>query len=685
LTDQDGRFVGVLGYERDITERKKTEELLKEAKEAAEAASRAKSEFLANMSHEIRTPLNAVMGMTELTLNTELTQEQRECLATVRASSESLLSLLNDILDFSKIEAHQLEVDEIDFDLHTSLDNVTDVLAVQAENAGLELTCRIKPDVRTALVGDPMRLRQIIVNLTANAIKFTQEGQVNISVENQREEDSSVLLHFTVSDTGIGISQDQIETIFESFKQVDGSTTRKYGGSGLGLAISKQLVEMMGGSIWVESELGKGSTFHFTAGFGLGRGEGAESLRIRDLDLPGVPVLILDTHTTTRLILREMTSSWGLEPSEAGDEKEALTKIKKAFELGRPYRILLLDCQVSGAEGFEVAKRVKATPYGSDVEIILLTSIGRRGDAAQCTKSGISGYLTKPVKQSDLFDAVMMVLGYRADEKLPLITHHTIEEARRRLSVLLVEDNVVNQKVAATMLEKRGHRVFVASHGREALEALDEERVDLVLMDVQMPEMDGFEATKRIRERERANGGHVPIVAMTAHAQTGDREKCLEAGMDSYISKPIRAEDLFSVIENLMNGSGERNKEGPAPSETVMPVAEDVFDLSKAMNSVDGDRELFEEVANLFLEDAADKIAKLREGVVRGDAGAVAKAAHTLKGCVGYFGAKRAFDAAYRLELIGKNGTWTEAEAAQLELEREFKALQIAMKSALAA
>jgi CheY-like chemotaxis protein len=289
------------------------------------------------------------------------------------------------------------------------------------------------------------------------------------------------------------------------------------------------------------------------------------------------------------------------------------------------------------------------------------------------------------VKQSDLFDAVMMVLGYRADEKLPLITHHTIEEARRRLSVLLVEDNVVNQKVAATMLEKRGHRVFVASHGREALEALDEERVDLVLMDVQMPEMDGFEATKRIRERERANGGHVPIVAMTAHAQTGDREKCLEAGMDSYISKPIRAEDLFSVIENLMNGSGERNKEGPAPSETVMPVAEDVFDLSKAMNSVDGDRELFEEVANLFLEDAADKIAKLREGVVRGDAGAVAKAAHTLKGCVGYFGAKRAFDAAYRLELIGKNGTWTEAEAAQLELEREFKALQIAMKSALAA
>jgi CheY-like chemotaxis protein len=506
---------------------------------------------------------------------------------------------------------------------------------------------------------------------------------VNVSVEAQEEEDSSVLLHFTVSDTGIGIAPDQIETIFESFKQADDSITRKHGGTGLGLTISKQLVEMMGGRLWVESELGKGSTFHFTARFGLGRGGGAETLRISGLDLSGVPVLILDAHATTRFIVRKVTSSWGLEPSEAMDEKEALAKMKKAFESGNPYRIFLLDRQISGTDGFEVAKRVKAAPYGSDVHIILLTSMGTRGDAARCKESGVSGYLTKPVKQSDLLDAIMVALGYQADQELPLITRHSIEEGRKRLSVLLVEDNVVNQKVAAMMLEKRGHRVVVSSNGKEALDAFDKEHVDLILMDVQMPEMDGFEATKLIREREKANGGHIPIVAMTAHAMKGDREKCLSAGMDSYISKPINAEDLFSVIENLTNGS--RDKESRPASKYVAPLAEDVFDLSKAMSAVDGDRQVFEEVANVFLKDAADKIGELKEGVCRNDAKAVEQSAHALKGSVGYFGAKRAFDAAQRLELIGKNGTWAEAETAQLELEREIKSLESAMKRALAA
>jgi CheY-like chemotaxis protein len=488
-----------------------------------------------------------------------------------------------------------------------------------------------------------------------------------------------------VSDTGIGIAPDQIETIFESFKQADDSITRKHGGTGLGLTISKQLVEMMGGRLWVESELGKGSTFHFTARFGLGRGGGAETLRISGLDLSGVPVLILDAHATTRFIVRKVTSSWGLEPSEAMDEKEALAKMKKAFESGNPYRIFLLDRQISGTDGFEVAKRVKAAPYGSDVHIILLTSMGTRGDAARCKESGVSGYLTKPVKQSDLLDAIMVALGYQADQELPLITRHSIEEGRKRLSVLLVEDNVVNQKVAAMMLEKRGHRVVVSSNGKEALDAFDKEHVDLILMDVQMPEMDGFEATKLIREREKAKGGHIPIVAMTAHAMKGDREKCLSAGMDSYMSKPISQAGLFSIIENLTNGSRDKEKERRPASKCVAPLPEDVFDLSKVLSSLDGDMGLFEEIANAFSRVAADNIAKLREGVAKGDPSAIQEATHTLKGSVGHFGAKRTLDAVHRLELIGKNGTWAAAETARLDLEREITALQEAMSRALAA
>ena len=559
IKDPEGEITGFQGITRDITEHRLRGEALERAKEEAESANVAKSEFLANMSHEIRTPMNGIIGMTELALGSTLTREQREYLQMVKMSADSLLALLNSVLDLAKIESRKIELDEIDFHLRTTVENAVQTVAVKAEEKGLELTCRIRPEVPTALMGDPSRLRQILLNLLGNAIKFTNKGDVSLDVKIEAEDDSSVLLHFVVSDTGIGIPPDKLEAVFESFQQADGSITREYEGTGLGLTISKELVELMGGGIWVESVLEKGSTFHFTARFALSDMEVTESLSVKDQDIAGLRVLIVDDNATNRLVFHEMTSLWGLEPTEVASGEHAVAELERAHDTGRPYRLILLDLQMPELDGFEVAKRIRENPICNDLEILMLTSLGMKGDAERCKEVGIGVYLVKPVKQTELLDGIMLALGRPRMDKSPVITRHTIQDIRRRLKILLAEDNIVNQKLALKMLEKRGHHVTIASNGQDALEALKTDSFDLVLMDVQMPHMDGLEATKHMRESER-EGEHVPIIAMTARAMKGDREMCLSAGMDDYVSKPIKADELFSVIERVASEFLEREE-----------------------------------------------------------------------------------------------------------------------------